>query len=588
MWNTEFKGLSMTAFFKDEFFSKSFALLLVLNSLYIALAQFYNIPKLFDSYWWYSFSYREAMLFCTYFMAFCVVYLIPFKRIKNAFVFLIVLVSVLLLIINLFLVLNFGGTLNDHLVGVALQSDPNETSEFLGEYLNLKFGVLTLLVLALLGATYRYGNLAFAKFAHGGGALKIFWIAFISLLIALILIHIFRLRPHYERTSDVIYNATTSVKDSLGFIIGAMNEYKELDANFNEYIKDINVSQAAKDKQIQNIVLVIGESAQRNLMQIYGYYLPNTPNLSRLHAEKKDNVFVFDDVISSQVTTFESLSQVLTFANEDNYQTPWYEYLNLIDTMKLGGYKSIVISNQEQFSLWSKATTTIFGRSDELHWTTSSKAGNSLDTMKPDGAILPILDEALSAQSADTSLFISLHLMGNHIHYFNRYPKEFERFKASDIRSTKGKQTLAQNANAILYTDFVLNELIKRFADKDSIIIYLSDHADDVFDTGNAPLRADSKITRFMVEIPFIVYVSDEFRAKHPKIYARIKNATKKPFMIDDFMHALIDISGFTIDGFEESRSLFSQKFNENRKRMVGTKALINYDETLKNQPRAE
>lgn len=169
MWNTEFKGLSMTAFFKDSFFSKSFALLLVLNSLYIALAQFYNIPKLFDSYWWYSFFYREAMLFCTYFMAFCVVYLIPFKRIKNAFVFLIVLASVFLFIINLFLVLNFGGTLNDHLVGVALQSDPNETSEFLGEYLNLKFGVLTLLVLALLGATYRYGNLAFAKFAHGGG-----------------------------------------------------------------------------------------------------------------------------------------------------------------------------------------------------------------------------------------------------------------------------------------------------------------------------------------------------------------------------------------------------------------------------------
>lgn len=576
----------MTAFFKDSFFSKSFALLFVLNSLYIALAQFYNIPKLFDSYWWYSFFYREAMLFCTYFMAFCLVYLIPFKRVKNTFVFLIVLASVLLLIINLFLVLNFGGTLNEHLVGVALQSDPNETKEFLNEYLSVKFGALTLLICSVLGLAYRYGNLAFAKFTHGGGALTIFWIVFTTLLIALILIHIFRVRPHYERTSDVIYNATTSVKGSLDFIIGAMNEYKELDANFSKYIKDINVSQAPKDKQIQNIVLIIGESAQRNLMQIYGYYLPNTPNLSKLYEDKKDNVFVFDDVISSQVTTFESLSQVLSFANEDNAQTPWYKYLNIIDTMKLGGYKSIVISNQEQFSLWSKATTTIFSRSDELHWTTSSKAGNSLDTMKPDGAILPILDEVLNAQSADKSLFISLHLMGNHIHYFNRYPKEFERFKASDIRTDKGKQTLAQNANAILYTDFVLNELIKRFADKDSIIIYLSDHADDVFDTGNAPLRTDSKITRFMVEIPFIVYVSDEFKAKHPKIYARIKNATKKPFMIDDFIHALIDISGFKIDGFEEKRSLFSDKFNQNRQRMVGKKAEINYDETLKNQPR--
>lgn len=367
-----------------------------------------------------------------------------------------------------------------------------------------------------------------------------------------------------------------------------MNEYKQLDENFSEYIKNINFTKATKNKQIQNIVLIIGESAQRNLMQIYGYYLPNTPNFSRLHAENKDNVFVFDDVISTQVTTFESLSQVLTFANQDDIQKPWFEYLNLIDTMKLGGYKSIVISNQEQFSLWSKATTTIFGRSDELHWTSSSKAGNSLDTMKPDGNILPILDETLGAQSADKSLFITLHLMGNHIHYFNRYPSEFERFKASDIRGDKGKQTLAQNANAVLYTDFVLNEVIKRFANTDSIIIYISDHGDDVFDTGDKPLRTDSKITRFMVEIPFIVYVSDEFRAKHPQIYARIKNSTKKPFMIDDLIHALIDISGFTIDGFEENRSLFSDKFNQTRQRMVGKKAQINYDTTLRNQPRTE
>lgn len=161
-------------FFKDSFFAKNFALLLVLNSLYIALAQFYNIPKLFDSYWWYSFFYRESMLFCTYFMAFCLIYYVPFKRIKNAFVLIVTLASVLLLIVNLFLVLNFGGTLNEHLVGVALQSDPNETREFLGEYLSLKFGVLSLLTLGVLALVYRYGNVIFAKLAHGGGGIKDF------------------------------------------------------------------------------------------------------------------------------------------------------------------------------------------------------------------------------------------------------------------------------------------------------------------------------------------------------------------------------------------------------------------------------
>ncbi|MGX2973216.1 hypothetical protein [Helicobacter sp. T3_23-1059] len=120
------------AFFKDIFFVKHFALIFVLNSIFIALAQFSNLPKLFDLHWWHCLAFREIMLFCTYFLAFCVVFYLPLERvlgrfgvkIKKAFVVLVSLTSAILLIINLFLVLNFGGTLNSHLVGVALQSDP--------------------------------------------------------------------------------------------------------------------------------------------------------------------------------------------------------------------------------------------------------------------------------------------------------------------------------------------------------------------------------------------------------------------------------------------------------------------------------
>ena len=556
----------------------------MLNSLYIALAQFYNIPKLFDSYWWYSFFYREAMLFCTYFMAFCLIYYVPFKRIKNAFVLIVTLASVLLLIVNLFLAFYFDTTLNDYLVSVALQSDPNETKEFLSGYLSPKFGVLVLLMLGVLALVYRYGNVIFAKLTHGGGgALKVFWIVFLTLLIALIAVHIFRLRPHYERSSDVIYNVVSSTKSSLQSILSAMDEYKQISANFDNYIKDINFTKVPKDKQIQNIILIIGESAQRNLMQIYGYYLPNTPNFARLSAEKPANFLLFDNVIASQATTYESLSQVLTFANQDDIQKPWYEFLNLIDAMKLGGYKSVNISNQERFSLWSKASTTIFNRCDEVHYTSLN---SSFEGSKPDETILPILDEMLSKNNEP--LFLSIHLMGNHAVYYNRYPANFVRFTAKDIQNSQGKQVIAEYSNALLYTDFVLDEIIKRFANSDSIVLYISDHGDDVYDSGEYNLHSDSKINRFMLEIPFIVYASDEFRAKHPEIYARIKNATKKPFMIDDLIHALIDIAGFEISGFEPQRSLFNAEFNANRKRFVGKKAEINYDETLKNQPRAE
>lgn len=165
------------AFFRDSFFCKNFALLLVLNSIFIALAQFSNLPKLFDFHWWHCLFFRETMLFCTYFLAFCLVYYLPLGRgkvgqiIKKSFVALVSIVSVLLLLVNLFLVLNFGGTLNEHLIGVALQSDPNETKEFFGEYLSAKFCVSAIVILGILGFVYRYGDRAIRTLIWGGGIL---------------------------------------------------------------------------------------------------------------------------------------------------------------------------------------------------------------------------------------------------------------------------------------------------------------------------------------------------------------------------------------------------------------------------------
>ena len=168
------------AFFKDAFFVKHFALIFVLNSVFIALAQFSNLPKLFDLHWWHCLAFREAMLFCTYFLAFCVVFYLPLERVlgrfgakvKKAFVVLVSVTSAILLIINLFLVLNFGGTLNSHLVAIALETNPNETSEFFGEYISAKFVIFSALILALLGATYRYGDNAVYKILIGGGKIK--------------------------------------------------------------------------------------------------------------------------------------------------------------------------------------------------------------------------------------------------------------------------------------------------------------------------------------------------------------------------------------------------------------------------------
>lgn len=313
-------------------------------------------------------------------------------------------------------------------------------------------------------------------------------------------------------------------------------------------------------------------------MQIYGYYLPTSPNLSKY---SKKNLIVFDDVISSQAHTYESLSQALTFSNQENLKL-WYEYINLIDAMNLGGYYTIALSNQESISLLGNAATAILKRAKQVQFTSMN---DDFGYSRPDGLLLPLLKEQI-LKHQNTANFFVLHLTGNHGIYYMRYPKEFNKFSKSDIKSNIGdKQAIAEYANATLYGDFILSSIINMFKDSDSIVIYFSDHGEEVYDKSDFAGHSNSRISRFMVEIPFIIYVSDKFISKHNALYNRIKNAQHRRYMNDDLIHSVLDIAGVKIKGFEEKRSLFSKdsSFLDKRKRLVGDK-FIDYDKYLRNK----
>ncbi len=79
------------------------------------------------------------------------------------------------------------------------------------------------------------------------------------------------------------------------------------------------------------------------------------------------------------------------------------------------------------------------------------------------------------------------------------------------------------------------------------------------------------------LEIPFMIYVSDIFKEKHPKKVKLIKNALNKPFMSDDLIHSLLPLVGIHTKDEIESKNLFSPKFDAQRKRAV-CYGSMNYD----------
>nr|WP_317403879.1 phosphoethanolamine transferase [uncultured Helicobacter sp.] len=571
----------------DTRFFRAFVFLWILNTCLIIMSHQTFLHTHFDMYYFLTFAYREVMFLVSYGALLCVIYFLKWRFLQNLLLFVVVALSILCMVAEIFCLYNFSTLLNSYVVSIAFESNVRESLEFLHTYMDIKLlGIYGLFALV----TWLCFRLKVPKYVRGN-TLKL-KIMYVLLLLCVVVVHIVGVRPSSPdlRFSDVLYHSYTALSSSFKRTLAFMEEYKRLSAHFDDFAKDFE-AKPSKEK-IANVVLVIGESTQRGKMSLYGYELPTTPLLENLKRQKSQNLLVFNDVISSQGSTYESLTQVLTFANQENAQnSQWYEYLNMIDAVRLGGYCTIAISNQEAVSFFGNGVATILNRADRVKYL---NYGDSFDLTRLDGELVLALDTYLNQsyvspppplESKTSSLhnsycnkertlrFFALHLMGSHERYESRYPREFNIFSPNDIKQDFGdKSKIAAYLNSVLYGDFVLSEIVKRFENSDSLVLYFSDHGKEVYENGDFAGHSNSKMSRFMVEIPFIIYVSDEFIAKHAELYKRLQKAQNQRYMNDDLIHSVLDMLGIMIKGFESKRSITSDsEFLQLRPRIVGS-----------------
>lgn len=359
--------------------------------------------------------------------------------------------------------------------------------------------------------------------------------------------------------------------------------------------QDSQTPYISQKSKIPKIILIIGESTQRNYMSLYGYPLPTTPRLDALQA--KGNLYAFSDIIAPATHTNEALKYALTFHNYENKDTAWHTQMNLIDAMKALGYHTAWFSNQDSISVYGNVFQAI---SKRAHFTQYSTNRGSLETALYDDILLKMFDkyqrESTQGKANNANEFIIFHLMGTHGGYASRYPKEQGKFSPQDLRS-KGLdkfygnaqkllsdsqlQMRTEYANAVLYNDYIVSEIIEQFKDDEAIIFYFSDHCDEVYDERDFVGHTYSFVSKYMVEIPFMIYLSDKFKKSHPQITKRIESAQNRPFMSDNFMHAFFDLLGIECVDLDYKASLFSPRFNQNRARIIYG---VDYDKELKDK----
>ncbi|MGY4535003.1 heptose-I-phosphate ethanolaminephosphotransferase [Pseudomonas sp. TE3786] len=317
-------------------------------------------------------------------------------------------------------------------------------------------------------------------------------------------------------------------------------------------------------EQPATLVLVIGESTNRQRMSLYGYPRNTTPNLDKL----RQDMLVFDDVVTPRPYTIEALQQVLTFADEENpdlyLKTP-----SIVSVMKQAGFKTYWITNQQTMTKRNTMLTTFSEQADEQVYLNNNRNQNA---RQYDGDVLAPFAKVL--QEDAPKKFIVVHLLGTHMSYQYRYPPEFEKFtdRTGAPAGLRDDQLPTYNSydNAVLYNDFVVSSLINEYARKDDngFLLYLSDHGEDVFDSssGNVLGRNEAKPTAPMYTIPFMVWASPKWRSGHEWSFIA---DTKRPYSSSQLIHTWADLAGLTFDEYDPSKSIVSAEFKV-RPRLIG------------------
>ena len=314
---------------------------------------------------------------------------------------------------------------------------------------------------------------------------------------------------------------------------------------------------------IPYVVFILGESTSRHHMQLYGYGLPTTPKLAA-RAEAGE-LAIYENVTSPHAGTMAVLRTLFSFYDNDA-NGMWYDYGDLFDILRQAGVYTAWLSNQEASGFYGSIGRTLGERTDHVAFT--SPVAHSIDLAERyDSEVLPLLDEELRERVAEPvpAAFYVIHLMGAHEEFSKRYPPEFARFTPEDeagrgaLEDASARAVRAAYDNAVLYDDAIVDEIIRRFEDKDALVIFISDHGEEVYDT-RAQFGHGDETSPWQRAVPMVFWMSKAFRANHPTDVQRIEAARRNHWQSDEMIHTLLDLMHVRVADFDEAKSLLAPR----------------------------
>lgn len=312
----------------------------------------------------------------------------------------------------------------------------------------------------------------------------------------------------------------------------------------------------ATDNRRNVVIAVVGETSRAVSWGLYNPELSTNPHLSA-----RDGMVVFRDVLTQSNTTHKSVPMILSTACAENFNVI-YKQKSIVTAFKEAGYYTVTLSNQQPNHSFLE---NFYAESDRFIDFSFDKNGVPGKT-RPDGCLLEEAKKWIT--SSDRDLFLLIHLYGSHFNYSERYPAEFSVHKPDRVEAIAKKfRREMENAyyNTILYTDYLLNELID-YANADSLcnsaLFFLSDHGEDLFDDArNRYLHASPTPTFYQLYIPCFIWFSENYRRAFPDKYTMASTHCNVPCTTNIFFHTLTDLGHLSTPYADSSLMITSSSF---------------------------
>jgi lipid A ethanolaminephosphotransferase len=278
------------------------------------------------------------------------------------------------------------------------------------------------------------------------------------------------------------------------------------------------------------VVVIVGESARSQNFSLNGYGRKTNEPLEKFKIISYRNTYSCGTYTTRSLTCMFSHKGMLEFNSLDSR-----EYESLLDIFNRLGFDVTWLSNN--------------GNCKRICDRVRYMSTRNLDENNFDRSLTLAFERVLGHLEKQNSVVV-LNQRGSHEPYSERYPAEMEKFKPvckKVINQCSYEEIVNSYDNSIYYTSQnisdLLDLLIEREDEYNSMIIYLSDHGDGLGEDGVwAHSMPYDEANDYVKKVPMLLWFSDGFLEEFHIDYKCLENMINDRLSHDNLFHSLLGL----------------------------------------------